>query len=84
MTAGASAAMTDPRLVELVAEIADVAPVRIQPDARLVEDLGFDSIALMELMVALSLDDERVAVVLEMRWEGITVRELERFVSGSG
>lgn len=51
------------------------------PDARLVEDLGLDSLALIELAVMALVDYELEALsegLQQSSWEGVTVGDLYR------
>jgi acyl carrier protein len=66
-------------LITEIAELARVPPDVVAPDARLVEDVGLDSLALAELMAILieehgadALDEQ----LLERSWEDVTVSEL--------
>lgn len=66
-------------LITDLAELLDVPAETIDPDARLVEDLGLDSVALAEVIVILISDygAEDLAARLEFeRWENRTVREV--------
>jgi len=53
MSAGTAAGITWPALVANIAEIGHVAPEAVVPSALLVDDLGLDSLALAELVMAL-------------------------------
>jgi acyl carrier protein len=75
-----------PRFVGAVAELAELETAAIRPEARLVEDLGLDSVAIAEL-VTLLIDEygaEALATALEEQgWSGMTVEELyNRFAKG--
>lgn len=62
-----------------LAELIDVPAETIDPDARLIEDLGLDSVALAEMIVMLITDygAEELAARLEFeRWENRTLREV--------
>jgi acyl carrier protein len=67
------------RFVGIVASVGDVEPSEVREEARLIEDLGFDSLALAELAIALidqygmDLLSEGLAV---RSWEGTTVGRL--------
>jgi hypothetical protein len=60
-------------------EVTGLAVERLTPEARLVEDLGLDSLELVELfLVATDGRDSHDAFTSleERRWEGVTAREL--------
>jgi acyl carrier protein len=62
-----------------LAALLEVSAETIDPDARLIEDLGIDSVALAEMIVLLITDygAEELAARLEFeRWENRTVREV--------
>jgi acyl carrier protein len=62
-----------------LAELLDVRPESIDPDARLVEDLGLDSVALTEIVVMLISDygAESLSERLEYeRWDNRSVRDV--------
>jgi len=65
------------RLLELVARVGGRTADEISADARLVEDLGFDSLMLTELTVSLleagAISDDLPA---DITWEGLTVEDL--------
>ena len=66
-------------LVARVAEVAGVEPSTVTAETRLIEDLGLDSLALTELLVAVISEhylDDVAAELAERRWEGTTVAEL--------
>lgn len=51
----------------------------ITPESRLIQDLGFDSLALLELTVALAVDfevDELPASLINGDWTGVTVDDV--------
>jgi acyl carrier protein len=60
-------------------------PGEIDPDARLVDDLGFDSLMLTELTVSMLeaglLDDDAPA---DVQWETVTIRDLANGRLSSG
>jgi acyl carrier protein len=65
------------RLLELIGHVAGRSADQISADARLVEDLGFDSLMLTELTVFLleagAISDDLPA---DITWEGLTVEDL--------
>jgi len=77
-----------PRLLALVADHLDTTPERLTPDLLLAEDLGLDSLAAIELGMALEDEFEIAlpdAVVVDVRTVAELVRiVLERLPAGSG
>ena len=71
--------MNRARLLEHIAEQIGITPELITPEKRLVEDLGLDSLDLIEL--TMNIEDE---IATEFPWEEIesikTVQELIEFV----
>ena len=77
-----------PEFAAAVAEVAGVAPATLSPDSRVVEDLGLDSLALVELILVLAeapaLMDPRLVARLEgRRWEQTSLGQLFDEVNAS-
>lgn len=73
-----------PRLVELLADVLMLEdPSRVQPEARLVADLGAESIHVAEIAVALE-NEFGVPVPDQALMEVRTVGELLALVEGAG
>jgi acyl carrier protein len=60
----------------LVAEILDVDPARLEPEAYFITDLGVDSLRLADIL--LRLEDLGVAVSPDLAWEVQTVGDAYR------
>jgi len=69
------------RLYSLVREIAP-RPVTVSGESRLVDDLGFDSIRLLELVVAIETEFDIVSIPEADTRRVSTVGELETVVMG--
>lgn len=79
MTEPTAPYLTKDAWIASVAEIGDLDLSAVTSDARLVEDLGFDSVAVAELVVYLVVDCdmEPIAENLESRtWTSVTVGDL--------
>lgn len=67
----------------IVAEILEVDPATINPDARLVEDLGMDSMMALEILVAIekkfkiTIPEEKLA---ELKTLGSTIAVAKEFI----
>ncbi len=76
------------RFAAEIACIAEVAPTDVSPETRIVEDLGYDSLALAELALVLIDDSEMDDVadsLVDKTWTGVTVGELyEQYRSRAG
>ncbi|HEX8075822.1 MAG TPA: hypothetical protein VF545_12685 [Thermoleophilaceae bacterium] len=67
------------RFAAEIAQIAEVPSTEVGPEARIVEDLGYDSLALAELALVLidDYDMEALAESLgEKTWDGVTAGQL--------
>jgi acyl carrier protein len=60
----------------LVAEVLDVEPARLRPDAYFITDLGVDSLRLADIL--LRLEELGVAVSPDLAWEVQTVGDAYR------
>jgi acyl carrier protein len=63
--------MSWPEFVDQLCEIGGCRPESITPQARIVEDLGFDSLEVTEVVMWLAAD-----ATPDQRWEHVTVGEL--------
>lgn len=65
--------------IACVAEIADVEPVRIRRETRVIDDLNLDSLGVTELVVLLLADFELEALserLLNADWNAVTVGDI--------
>lgn len=68
------------RSINLIAEIAPLKRVKVERHHRLVRDLGFDSVAVLELLVALENEFEILPIPSEELNEAATVGDIEALV----
>lgn len=73
----------DAQIKAIVAEILEVDPATINPDARLVEDLGMDSMMALEILVAIekkfkiTIPEEKLA---ELKTLGSTIAVAKEYI----
>ena len=73
---GPSPEQTWQEFVRIVAEVADVSSNELMRETRLVEDLGLDSLALVEIVVALLVDfgvEELSETMQDSAWVEVTL-----------
>lgn len=67
------------KIIEIVAEILDLEASEISEDAKIIDDLGADSIAVMEIVMELE-EDFDVEVPTEDILELLTVGDIVKYV----
>lgn len=68
------------RVRELVGEMSPLGARTAAPDDRVVEDLGYDSVAILELALALEVEFDLQAIAEEQAVDLVTVGDIEALV----